>query len=526
MDSSYDASPEPPFIPYHPTGGENSTITPLEDDLGRSSPMFDLMHELIFARDMQGRIIFWNRAAQQKYGWSEKEALGQHAATLLKKQFPIPWAEIEQKLMSGECWDGNVIHTKRDGTPLIVESRIALIKKADGTPAGFFEINNDLTHHTKSEDESEHFFNLSLDMFCVAGFDGYFKRVNPAMQTTLGYCEKELLSRPYLEFIHPDDVEATRVEAHKIEKGASTISFENRYRCKDGSYKWLLWKTVVLGDRQITYSTARDRTPQKQAELEMAAHNARLAQSNQELQEFAQIASHDLQEPLRKIQAFGDRLRTQYSEILDEEGRDYIERMQNSAHRMRTLIEDLLTFSRVSTQAQPFEEVDLSQVIAVVLADLDERLKETGGRVEVGEMPPVKADPMQMQHLFQNLISNALKFHRENEPPVVRIFCDAPPAPTQKNPTFCRVAVCDNGIGFDDKYNDRIFQAFQRLHGRLEYEGTGIGLAICRKIVQRHGSHIAAESIPGQGSKFFFELPLWKERAPRNTIDEDNGGRQ
>jgi PAS domain S-box-containing protein len=237
-----------------------------------------------------------------------------------------------------------------------------------------------------------------------------------------------------------------------------------------------------------------------------------LTRSNEELQQFASIASHDLQEPLRKIQAFGNRLKEKYSEELTDQGRDYLERMQNAAQRMQALIEDLLILSRITTKAQPFVAVNLAQITQEVLSDLEVRIQQTEGRVEVGELPTINADPLQMRQLLQNLIGNALKFHRDKEQPIVKInaqlFKDQQPIAKASSANICQITVEDNGIGFDEKYLDRIFNVFQRLQGRNQYEGTGMGLAICRKIVERHGGSITAESNLGRGAKFIVTLPI------------------
>ncbi len=234
-----------------------------------------------------------------------------------------------------------------------------------------------------------------------------------------------------------------------------------------------------------------------------------LERSNRELQDFAFVASHDLQEPLRKIQAFGDRLKTKHGASIGAEGIDYLERMQAAARRMHVLINDLLAFSRVSSKAQPFVRVDLDRIAGEVLSDLEVRIQQTGGRVETGGLPAIDADPLQMRQLLQNLIGNGLKFHRPDEPPVVRISAVVD---SNGGPPEARITVADNGIGFDMKYLDRIFTPFQRLHGRSQYEGTGMGLAVCRRIVERHGGALTAESAPGQGARFLVTLPIHQTR--------------
>ena len=229
----------------------------------------------------------------------------------------------------------------------------------------------------------------------------------------------------------------------------------------------------------------------------------RLERSNQELESFAYVSSHDLQEPLRKIQTFGERLKATCSDALGPEGRDYVERMQKAASRMRGLIDDLLAFSRVSSKARPFTRVDLGAVAREVLGDLAPLIARTGARITLGELPVLEADPLQMRQLLHNLLANALKFRREGVPPLLSVRATLPP-----DPQHCEWEVEDNGIGFEEQHAERIFNVFQRLHGRDQYEGTGIGLAICRKIAERHGGGITARGTPGVGSIFHVSLPL------------------
>jgi signal transduction histidine kinase len=275
---------------------------------------------------------------------------------------------------------------------------------------------------------------------------------------------------------------------------------------------------VQRRDAELRVNRLRlEETVERRTEL-LKARTEELTRSNTELEQFAYIASHDLQEPLRKVQAFGDMLANQFRATLGDEGRDYLQRMQGAAKRMQGLINDLLNYSRITTKAQPFVCVNLSDIAQLVLTDLEARIQETGGRVELEPLPTLDADPTQMRQLLQNLIGNALKYHRKTVAPVVtvrsRILEDDATACSSASPSvqFTEVTVEDNGIGFEQKYVDRIFAPFERLHGRSEYEGTGMGLAICRKIVERHGGSITARSIPNQGSKFIVTVPLQKAK--------------
>ena len=245
-----------------------------------------------------------------------------------------------------------------------------------------------------------------------------------------------------------------------------------------------------------------DITERRQAEANLRVTMAKLEQSNQALQDFASIAAHDLKEPLRKVISFGNMLRHKSGDSLGQSGNDYLNRMLNATERMQSLLTGLLDYSRVATAAEPFKEVDLSDLIGEVLSDLEVRIVKTGGEVYVGSLPVISAEPTQMRQLFQNLIGNALKFHRPSEKPMIQVHAST------DTESGCRIFVEDNGIGFEEQYLDRIFSPFQRLHGRNEYEGTGMGLAICKKIVERHGGSITAKSTPGEGATFIIELPV------------------
>ena len=257
-----------------------------------------------------------------------------------------------------------------------------------------------------------------------------------------------------------------------------------------------------------------DVTDRRRAEAALARQTRELARSNADLQEFASVAAHDLQEPLRKIEFFGEQLKLEYGEALGAEGQDCLERMRGAAKRMQRLISDLLALARIGTAEQPFVRVDLADVLRSVVSDLEVQIEQAGLRLDVGELPTIEADPLQMRQLLQNLIDNALKFHRPEEAPVVKIHGELLGVPRGRPPgsspvgRSCRVIVEDNGVGFDEKYRDRIFNVFHRLHRRDQYEGTGMGLAICRKIVERHGGEICARSTPGRGSRFIVTLPV------------------
>jgi signal transduction histidine kinase len=275
-----------------------------------------------------------------------------------------------------------------------------------------------------------------------------------------------------------------------------------------------------------TNAALREEISERQRAEELTRQMAgELERSNRELSQFATVASHDLQEPLRKIQAFGDRLLGQCGDELSVKGRDYLDRMLKSTGRMRELIDSLLEYSRVSTRSRPNGPVDLQDVALEVVGDLEPRLMATGGKVEIGPLPTIAADRMQMRQLFQNLIGNALKFQRPGTTPHVQVSARLLQADHQQatngSPALaCELEFEDNGIGFEPVYAERIFELFQRLHGRSEYEGTGMGLAICKKIAERHGGTIHATSTPGVGSRFLVKLPISEAPALDDAASE------
>jgi PAS domain S-box-containing protein len=342
------------------------------------------------------------------------------------------------------------------------------------------------------------------DALFVIDNDARMRVTNDAVRKLFGYSESEILGKTIdtLEYVDPEASFSRTLR--DMMKRAPIRDEERVFRTKSGERIDVSISVSPLHEREIEGGAVvivRDIRERKRVEHEMRDFTVQLQQSNRELEDFAYVASHDLQEPLRKIQAFGDRLKVKYAETLTGDGIDYLDRMQKAAGRMQALINDLLVFSRVTTKAQPFLPVNLEVIAHEVVHDLEEQMSRAAGEVIVGSLPTIDADALQMRQLLQNLVGNGLKFHRPDLPPRVEL------SGTVFNGT-AQIVVADNGIGFDEKYADRIFTMFERLHGRAAYEGTGIGLAICRKIAHRHGGEIAASSVPGEGAKFVVTLPV------------------
>jgi len=488
---------------------------------------------------------------------SVEEHLGRRVTELAPGEMPDILSDLRCVLETGQSAPNRLVTGRPGGGDRVWQSSYFPVRTKDDRVLGVGVVSQDVTDRLAAERELKE----SVDRFrslaetvpqivWVTDASGRLTLVNRRWVDYTGLPADAAGAGGWSEAIHPDDREGlTSAWQAALSNPGERFTYEYRLRSAGGEYRWMLSAAVPVrsGNRAVrqwvgTLTDIEDQKRQSEtlatlvrmrtAELESAnqllreeigertraegraeAAAVELRRSNEELEKFAYVASHDLQEPLRKIQAFGDRLVTKYREGLTVEAQEYVDRMKASATRMRTLIDDLLTFSRVTSKAQPFSPVDLTAIVEEVVSELEVRVHQTGGRVDAGPLPTLSADPMQMRQLFQNLIGNALKFHKPDAPPVVTIRGMAwqsvppdaePPPPSGRG---FRVTVADNGIGFDQVYAERVFEVFQRLHGRFDYEGTGIGLAICRKIVQRHGGSIAASGREGEGAVFIIDLP-------------------
>lgn len=322
----------------------------------------------------------------------------------------------------------------------------------------------------------------------------------------------------WVPVLHVDDALKTVQAWLQAVQTGETYQMRHRVRMVDGSYRWHLSRAVpVRGeDGQIVrwYGTATDIQDLISAQENLREYTARLEHSNYELEQFAFMASHDLQEPLRKIEMYGDLLRERQENLNDQE-LAYLDRMGKAAGRMRDMVEGLLQLSRITSQDRPFTRVDLGWLVRNVLADLDDQIRKTGAKVQFEDLPTVEGDPLQLHQLMSNLIGNALKYHKDGAAPVVQVQAELIQGKVY-------IHVKDQGIGFPQEEAERIFQPFQRLVGRSRYEGSGIGLAICRRIVERHNGEIAALGEPERGATFIVTLPLEQPDRVKNEVNEND----
>lgn len=377
------------------------------------------------------------------------------------------------------------------------------------------EVNVDITERKDAEEalrrQEEHFRSLienALDIITVLDADGTIKFESPSIERILGYKPEELVGKKAFDFVCPEDIPGLMELFSKGIRDRGVITAEFRFQAKDGS--WHILEGIgenLLDDAAVRglVVNCRDITERKRAQESLIQKTAELTRANadrEQLELFAVLASHDLREPLQKILGLVDLLKTHTAGHLDEKGLDYLERVENASIRMNQIIGDLLQFSRAATATKPFGPVALNEVFCEALTDLELQIAGSRARIDIGILPAVQGDKFQLRQIFQNLISNAIKFAKSDEAPHVVVESRLPGDGTAE------ISVKDNGIGFDEKYLDRIFKPFERLHSRSEYEGSGMGLAICQKIALRHKGKITARSVPNAGATFIVTLPL------------------
>jgi len=340
-----------------------------------------------------------------------------------------------------------------------------------------------------------------LDVLLTTDPEGVITEVNKATERISGYSSDELIGKPLRQFFVDQDRAQAGIEEIKKEGGSS--NYELTVLTKAGKEVPVSFNATVLRDpagRIIgLLGSARDVTKQRQVESSLKQTMAQLESSNKELEQFAYVASHDLQEPLRMVSSYTQLLEKRYKDKLDSDADEFIGYVVDGVSRMQNLINSLLTYSRVTTKGKALAKTDCEAVLETTITNLKKAIEESSADITHDPLPVVRADDVQVGQLFQNLIGNAIKFRGKNNP---RIHVSA----EHKDAEWV-FSVRDNGIGIEPQYDDRIFQIFQRLHSKEAYPGTGIGLAICKKIVERHGGRIWVESKPGKGTTFFFTLP-------------------
>jgi len=468
-------------------------------------------NDLIQSVSPEGRLLYVNRAWRETLGFGESEIAGLDVIDVVHPDSRDHCRAALREVMSGKTLgDLEFAFRTKDGRRVEV-SGSARSWFENGQPLATSGIFRQVTAEKHLKEERDRLFELSLDLLCVAGTDGYFKQVNPAFERVLGYSREELLSRSFLDFVHPDDRARTLEAIAVLAQGHPVVDFKNRYRARDGSYHWLAWRSAPLSGTHVVYAVARDFTEERQAQEVIVRQAEALARSNADLEQFVYAASHDLRAPLRTIGQLADWIEEQVPGEGTEKIREYLALLRQRVGRMETLIGDLLEYHRAEHAATAPIRVDTTSLVrnlATLLAPPDEfRIHAEPG------LPVFEAPRAPLELVLRNLISNAIKHHDRRDG---RVSVSG-----RRLDGFYEFVVADDGPGIPRDHQERIFGMFQQLKPRDRLEGSGIGLALVRKIVVRHGGAIRVVS-DGRGAAFHF---TWPAVPPSAADDEHDPGR-
>jgi PAS domain S-box-containing protein len=467
-------------------------------------------NDAILTKSLDGIIESWNKGAEQIYGYLAEEIIGKPISILELDSLKGETKQLIKKIERGEKINHyETLRLKKDGTILNISISLSPVFDSSGKLMAISTIARDISESKKAE-EALRLLNLynrslieaSLDPLVTIGYDGKITDVNTFTQLVTGYSRDELIGTDFTDYF---------TEPEKAKKGYQEVFREGlvsdyalEIRHKSGKITPVLYNASVYKDESDeiigVFAAARDITELKKSEESLKLKIEELARSNAELEQFAYISSHDLQEPLRMISSYLQLLQRRYQGQIDEKADKYIYFAVDGAARMQTLINDLLEFSRVATRAEEPKPTNSEFVLNQTLSNLELYIKQNNASVTHDLLPEVMADSSQLGQVFQNLIANGIKFHGEKAP---EIHISA-----ERKANEWLFSVKDNGIGIDPQYSEKIFEVFKRLHKKEEYPGTGIGLAICKKIIERHGGHIWVKSELGKGSTFYFTLPI------------------
>ncbi|HSW11435.1 MAG TPA: PAS domain S-box protein [Solimonas sp.] len=458
--------------------------------------------------DPEGRIVLVNRQTERMFGYQREELLGAPIETLVPERLRRGHSVHRDGYFSEpkvrEMGAGiELLGRRRDASEFPVEISLSPLR----TERGLYATASirDATDRRKANEKFRALLETAPDAMVIIDGSGSIMLVNAQAERLFGYQREALIGRP-VEALIPERLRGHHAQhrsgyfaAPKV-RGMGGAGLELSGRRKDGSEFPIEISLSPMETEQGLWVTAaiRDVTERKQFERKLADYAENLQRSNQELEQFAYVTSHDLSAPLRSVSGFSQLLKKRHGEALGEEGREYLDFIIRSAAHMEALIAGLLTLSRVGRKEAAFTTVDCDRLLGVVQAQLSAMVQERDALISHDPLPKLPGQEMELHQLFQNLVSNGLKFQPGSNP---RVHVSA-----QREGDLWHFSVRDHGIGIDPQYLDRIFEIFQRLHGTDEYEGTGIGLALCRKIVQHHGGNIWAESHAGDGASFHFTL--------------------
>lgn len=470
---------------------------------------------VIYVKDTEGRYLLVNRSFEILFHMDRKKAQGKNDFEIFPKIVAEAFMQNDRKvLQTGQPLEAEEEAPHEDGMHTYISLKFP-IRDASGQIYAVAGISTDISERKKielalqnSNHHLEKIINAVADPIFVKDRQHRWVLLNDALCRFMGYSRKKLLGKSDYDFFPKDQADVFWKKDEEVFLSGQENINEEYFTDAQGKLHTIVTKKSLYKDAlgaEYIVGVIRDVTDQKEAEKNLLRKNLELAQANAEreyLELFAYVASHDLQEPLQKMIAFGGLLKTHSSQDLDEKGRSFVEKLQLAAMRMSRMIEDLLQFTKVTMSAEAYQHVELEVIVGEVLSDLDMKISQSAARIEVGNLPTIEADRRQMYLLFLNLIGNALKFQEKNSVPKISIQS------IKAEPGYAKIEIRDNGIGFSEKFLEKIFQPFERGHHREAFEGSGMGLAICKKIVIRHGGWLTAHSEPGKGSIFVVSLPI------------------
>ncbi|MDB5578877.1 MAG: sensor histidine kinase [Bradyrhizobium sp.] len=472
--------------------------------------LLNLTHDSIFVRDMQNIITYWNRGAEEFYGWTAAEVVGKLTThQLLQTVFPAPLDEIDAELLRTGRWEGELVHIKADGAQAVVASRWSLQRDEQQRPQAILELNKDMTERKRSEidiRQQANLLNLTHDSIFVRDMQNIITYWNRGAQEFYGWTAAEVVGKmtthQLLQTVFPapvDEIDAELLRTGRWEGELVHIK-------ADGTQAVVASRWSLQRDEQqrpeavLEFNNDITELKREQASLHKK-RAAELEAANRELESFAYSVSHDLRAPLRHMVGYSELLQRHASSLLDEKSRRFIQTILDSAKRMGNLIDDLLAFSRIGRAETRKTEVDLEQLVKEVVAETGQDTKGRDIAWKIGALPVCYGDRSMLRVAVVNLISNAVKFTRMRRPAEIEIGC------IDGGRNDVEIFVKDNGAGFDMQYQNKLFGVFQRLHLAEEFEGTGIGLAMVQRIIQRHGGTVRAEGAVDRGATFHVSLP-------------------
>ena len=496
-------------------------ITSRVDDLYRRAVENDVKDYAIFLTDTETTIINWNRAAERILGYREDEIVGKSAAILFTPEdraANAPEDEVATALATGRAEDERW-HIRQDNTRFWASGVLTTVRDDGGELLGFIKVMRDMTERRRLEEERDRFFTLSMDLLCIVRLDGYFIRTNPTFEKVLGYSERELQNHSVFDLLHPDDRASAISEYGKLRSGEPTKSLENRFRCKNGGYKWIAWSYYPVPEESIGYGVGRDISNDRSMTEALKSHAAELEQANRVKDEFLAILSHELRTPLTSILGWARLLRAGKLEKLEHDRA--IEIVERNAEAQMKLIEDLLDVSRIITGKLRLEFQPI-QFAAIVEEGVDEfrPAAEAKGVTIATDIDasagPILGDSTRLKQIVANLLSNAIKFTNEGGRVDISL---------KRTDGHARLRVSDDGVGIDPAVLPHIFERFKQADSSnvRMHSGLGLGLAIVHHLVLEHNGSVKAESLGlGKGATFTIDFPFVPSGSASEAVRRDN----